>query len=132
MAPIWDGNETWLVLGGIGLFAAFPLAFAIIIPAMYFPILADAARPHLPRRGVRVPAEGGNAAASCGTTRSSGARSSPPSRRACVLGAYVQGFEVRGASSRVSVLDWVHPFPLAVGVGLIFGYVLLGCDLAAS
>ena len=39
IAPIWDGNETWLVLGGLGLFAAFPLAFAIIIPAVYFPIL---------------------------------------------------------------------------------------------
>src|SRR5438874_12928809 len=39
VAPIWDGNETWLILGGIGLFAAFPLAFAIIIPASYFPIL---------------------------------------------------------------------------------------------
>src|SRR5690242_21834105 len=40
IAPIWDGNETWLVLGGVGLLAAFPLAFAIIIPAVYFPILA--------------------------------------------------------------------------------------------
>ena len=39
VAPIWDGNETWLVLGGIGLMAAFPLAFAIIIPAVYFPII---------------------------------------------------------------------------------------------
>src|SRR6202012_2666275 len=39
IAPIWDGNETWLVLGGIGLMAAFPLAFAIILPAVYFPIL---------------------------------------------------------------------------------------------
>ncbi|HMH66161.1 MAG TPA: cytochrome d ubiquinol oxidase subunit II, partial [Rhizomicrobium sp.] len=39
IAPIWDGNETWLVLGGIGLLAAFPLAFAIILPAVYFPIL---------------------------------------------------------------------------------------------
>ncbi len=39
IAPIWDGNETWLVLGGVGLLAAFPLAFAIIIPAVYFPIL---------------------------------------------------------------------------------------------
>src|SRR5215470_20110308 len=39
IAPIWDGNETWLVLGGLGLLAAFPLAFAIIIPALYFPIL---------------------------------------------------------------------------------------------
>src|SRR6202000_192427 len=39
IAPIWDGNETWLVLGGLGLLAAFPIAFAIIIPAVYFPIL---------------------------------------------------------------------------------------------
>ena len=39
VAPIWDGNETWLVLGGLGLLAAFPLAFAIILPALYFPIL---------------------------------------------------------------------------------------------
>ena len=39
IAPIWDGNETWLVLGSMGLLAAFPLAFAIIIPAVYFPIL---------------------------------------------------------------------------------------------
>ena len=39
VAPIWDGNETWLILGGMGLLAAFPLAFAIIIPALYFPIL---------------------------------------------------------------------------------------------
>src|SRR4051794_30765839 len=39
VAPVWDGNETWLVFGGIGLLAAFPLAFAIIIPAVYFPIL---------------------------------------------------------------------------------------------
>src|SRR6476620_11978985 len=38
IAPIWDGNETWLVLGGLGLLAAFPLAFAIIVPALYFPI----------------------------------------------------------------------------------------------
>src|SRR5207342_3220296 len=39
IAPIWDGNETWLVLGSVGLMAAFPLAFAIIMPAVYFPIL---------------------------------------------------------------------------------------------
>ena len=39
IAPVWDGNETWLVFGGLGLLSAFPLAFAIIIPAVYFPIL---------------------------------------------------------------------------------------------
>src|SRR5690348_16427060 len=38
IAPVWDGNETWLVLGGLGLMAAFPLAFAIIVPALYYPI----------------------------------------------------------------------------------------------
>src|SRR6476661_1784855 len=40
VAPVWDGNETWLVMGGIGIFAAFPVAFAIIFPALYFPVLA--------------------------------------------------------------------------------------------
>jgi cytochrome d ubiquinol oxidase subunit II len=39
IGPFWDGNETWLILGGVGLLAAFPVAFAIIIPAVYFPIL---------------------------------------------------------------------------------------------
>src|SRR5262245_54742327 len=39
IAPIWDGNATWLILGGLGLLAAFPVAFAVIIPAVYFPIL---------------------------------------------------------------------------------------------
>ncbi len=39
VAPVWDGNETWLMLGGTGLLSAFPLAFSVIIPAMYFPIL---------------------------------------------------------------------------------------------
>ena len=55
IAPIWDGNETWLVLGGVGLLAAFPLAFAIIIPAVYFPILVMLLGAGLPRRRVRVP-----------------------------------------------------------------------------
>ena len=40
VAPVWDGNETWLILGGGGLFAAFPLAYAILMPAVYAPIIA--------------------------------------------------------------------------------------------
>ena len=39
-APVWDGNETWLVLGGGGLFAAFPLAYAVLMPAVYAPLIA--------------------------------------------------------------------------------------------
>jgi cytochrome d ubiquinol oxidase subunit II len=67
VAPVWDGNETWLVLGGVGLLAAFPLAFAVIIPAVYFPHPADAARAHLPRRRVRIPAQGDARAALVGS-----------------------------------------------------------------
>src|SRR6201995_4691769 len=40
VAPVWDGNETWLVLGGGGLMAAFPLAYAILMPALYTPVIA--------------------------------------------------------------------------------------------
>ena len=54
IAPIWDGNETWLILGGVGLLAVFPVAFAIIIPAVYFPILLMLLALDLSRRVVRV------------------------------------------------------------------------------
>ena len=40
VAPIWDGNETWLVMGGVGLFAAFPIAYSIMLPAFYLPLSA--------------------------------------------------------------------------------------------
>src|SRR5471030_666371 len=49
IAPFWDGNETWLVLGGGGLFAAFPLAYAILMPAFYIPINYDAFRAYFSR-----------------------------------------------------------------------------------
>ena len=40
VAPVWDGNETWLILGGGGLFAVFPLAYATVLPALYAPLTA--------------------------------------------------------------------------------------------
>ena len=58
VAPIWDGNETWLVLGGGGLFAVFCVAYAILMPALYIPLIADADRADLPRRRLRVPLQG--------------------------------------------------------------------------
>ncbi len=54
VAPVWDGNETWLVLGGGGLFAVFPLAYAVMMPALYMPIIADAAGAGIPRRRLRI------------------------------------------------------------------------------
>jgi cytochrome d ubiquinol oxidase subunit II len=125
VAPIWDGNETWLVMGGIGMFAAFPLAFAIVIPAMYFPILVMLLG--LIFRGVafefRLKAHKSrylwNHSFFWGSLIATFAQG-------IVLGSFVEGFEVRGNQFAGGVWDWLRPFPLAVGVGLVFGYVLLG------
>jgi cytochrome d ubiquinol oxidase subunit II len=124
VAPIWDGNETWLVLGGIGLFAAFPLAFAILIPAFYFPILfmliglifrgvAFEFR-HMSRR--RHYWDRSFFVGSLVATFSQG----------IVLGTFVQGIPVRGRAYAGGALDWITPFALLTGVGLIAGYGLLG------
>ena len=125
VAPIWDGNETWLILGGMGLLAAFPLAFAIIIPALYFPILLMLLG--LIFRGVAFEFRlketshlhwwdaaffGGSAVATF--------------FQGVVLGTYVQGFDVSGRAFAGTSFDWLRPFPLAMGVGLLFGYAMLG------
>jgi cytochrome bd ubiquinol oxidase subunit II len=125
IAPIWDGNETWLVFGGLGLLTAFPLAFAIIIPAVYFPILMMLLA--LVFRGVALEFRFKNPAlrrfwdgAFCGgsiiATLAQG----------IVLGAFIQGFKVDGRQFAGSSFDWVSPFPIATGVALMFGYSLLG------
>jgi cytochrome d ubiquinol oxidase subunit II len=125
VAPIWDGNESWVVLGGVALFAAFPLAFAIIMPALYFPILAMLLG--LIFRGVAF--EFRHAAH---TSRRHWDRSFfwgslvATFAQGCVLGKFVQGFEVSGRQYAGTSWDWVDPFVLAVGVGLVFGYTLLG------
>ena len=125
VAPIWDGNETWLVLGGLGLFAGFPLAYAIIIPAVYFPILAMMLG--LIFRGVAFEFRGAAGTSSkpwelgffCGSLIATFAQG-------CVLGKFVQGFAVTGRQYAGTSFDWAHPFVLAVGVGLVLGYALLG------
>lgn len=125
VAPIWDGNETWLVMGGIGLFTAFPTAFAIIFPALYFPVLAMLLG--LLFRGVAFEFR-----ATARTSRRHWDRAFfwgsliATFAQGCVLGQYVLGFDVAGGQYRGTVWDWLHPFVLATGVGLIAGYVLLG------
>jgi cytochrome d ubiquinol oxidase subunit II len=125
VAPIWDGNETWLVLGGLGLFAAFPLGYAIIVPALYFPILAMLLG--LIFRGVAfefravAPAhrKRWDRAFFWGSLIATFAQG-------CVLGKFVLGFAVVGRQYAGTSFDWLHPFVLGVGVGLVFGYGLLG------
>ena len=125
IAPIWDGNETWLILGGVALLAVFPLAFAIIIPAVYFPILIMLLA--LVFRGVafefhfkqpwimRIWSWGFCVGSSLATFA-----------QGCVLGAFVQGFKIEGRDFAGTSMDWLTPFSAMTGLGLMFGYGLLG------
>jgi cytochrome d ubiquinol oxidase subunit II len=125
IAPIWDGNETWLVLGGIALMAAFPLAFAIIIPAVYFPIMIMLLG--LIFRGVafefRYKESDKRSFWDHGFTYGSAIATFA---QGAVLGAFIQGFEVEGRTFAGTSFDWLTPFSILTGAALLFGYVLLG------
>jgi cytochrome d ubiquinol oxidase subunit II len=125
IAPVWDGNETWLIFGGLGLLTAFPLAFAIIIPAVYFPILmmllalvfrGVAFEFRFKHAALRRLWDGAFCSGSVVATFAQGV----------VLGTFIQGFKVDGRQFAGSSFDWLAPFPLATGLALIFGYALLG------
>jgi cytochrome bd ubiquinol oxidase subunit II len=125
IAPIWDGNETWLVLGVVGLLAAFPLVFAIIIPALYFPILLILIG--LIFRGVAFEFRRRDAtneefwdkAFGCGSALASFAQG-------IVIGAFIQGFQVDGRHFSGTSFDCFTFFSLFCGAALTAGYGLLG------
>jgi cytochrome d ubiquinol oxidase subunit II len=125
VAPVWDGNETWLVFGGGGLLAAFPLAYAVVMPAIYAPIIAMLLA--LVFRGVafetrwRDPAHrwfwdlsfaGGSIVAAFA--------------QGVALGAMLQGITVEERAYAGGWWDWLSPFSLLTGVSLVIGYALLG------
>ena len=125
IAPIWDGNETWLVLGGIGLLAAFPLAFAIILPAVYFPILVMLLA--LVFRGVAFEFRFRDAEHRTFWDHAFGYGSALATfAQGVVLGAFIQGFKVEGRHFTGGSFDCITPFSLFTGVALLFGYGLLG------
>ncbi len=125
VAPVWDGNETWLVLGGGGLFAVFPLAYAVIMPALYAPIIVMLLG--LIFRGVafefRWKTRRGQFlwdwAFAFGSTVAAFAQG-------VALGALVQGIKVTGRAYAGGWWDWLTPFSLFTGVALVVGYALLG------
>ncbi|PYE33816.1 cytochrome bd-I ubiquinol oxidase subunit 2 apoprotein [Idiomarina fontislapidosi] len=125
VAPVWDGNETWLVLGGAGLLAAFPLVYSIFLPALYIGVFLLLAG--LIFRGVafefRFKAHSSrylwNWAFAIGSTVASFAQGA-------VVGAYIQGFETENMRYVGGALDWLTPFTVLTGLGLIAGYALLG------
>ena len=125
IAPVWDGNETWLVLGGGGLMAAFPLAYAIILPATYPLIIAMLLG--LIFRGVAFEFRWRDPrhepfwdlaffAGSLVAALSQG----------MILGALLQGIAVDGRAYGGGWLDWLSPYSLLTGIGVVAGYVLLG------
>jgi cytochrome d ubiquinol oxidase subunit II len=125
VAPVWDGNETWLILGGGGLLAAFPLAYAVLLPALYAPLIAMLLG--LVFRGVafefRFRSERnrhwwdrGFAGGSLVATLCQG----------LALGTFVQGVAVRDRAYAGGWFDWLTPFSLATAAGLTVGYALLG------
>lgn len=126
VAPIWDGNETWLVLGGAGLFAAFPLVYSVVLTALYLPLLfmllglifrgvafefrfkASARRRHIWDKAFI----GGSVSAAF--------------FQGVTLGAFIYGLPMTNGQFAGSVLGWIAPFPLFTGVGLVIAYALLG------
>ena len=125
IAPVWDGNETWLVLGGGGLLAAFPLAYGMILSALYAPIIAMLLA--LVFRGVafefrwRDPAHRAfwDAAFSVGSVVATLAQG-------ITLGGLLQGVAVANREYAGGWFDWLSPFSALVGVSLVVGYALLG------
>jgi cytochrome d ubiquinol oxidase subunit II len=126
VAPVWDGNETWLVLGGAGLLAAFPLAYAVILSALYLPLIFMLIG--LIFRGVAFEFRfkaldherhfwdkafiGGSIAATF--------------FQGVALGAYIQGFSVTANAFSGGAMDWLSPFAIFTGLGLLVAYALLG------
>jgi cytochrome d ubiquinol oxidase subunit II len=125
VAPVWDGNETWLVLGGGGLMAAFPLAYAVLMPALYTPMIAMLIG--LIFRGVafefrwRTTRERNlwDIAFAAGSLVAALAQG-------IALGAILQGVHVEGRQYGGGWWDWLSPFSILTGVSVAVGYALLG------
>lgn len=125
IAPVWDGNETWLVLGGLALLAAFPIAFAIIIPAVYFPVLIMLLG--LVFRGVAFEFRYRDAPHRSFWDHSFCYGSAVATvAQGIVLGSFIQGFKIEGRTFAGNSFDCFTPFTLVVGMALLFGYGLLG------
>lgn len=126
IAPVWDGNETWLVLGGGGLFAAFPRAYAALMPAVYLPIIlmllalifrgvAFEFRHHARARGRTF-----------WTAAFAGGSFAAAVAQGLVLGGFVQGIRIENGAYVGGAFDWLTPFSLMVAAALVIGYALLG------
>ncbi len=126
VAPIWDGNETWLVLGGEGLLAAFPVAYAVILPGLYLPLIFMLVG--LIFRGVAFEFrfKASDRERPIWDLAFIGGSMTAAFFQGVSLGAFLGGIPVSGRSYAGGPLDWFAPFPLAAGCGVMIAYALLG------
>ena len=125
IAPLWDGNETWLVLGGGGLLAAFPLAYGVILSALYAPIIAMLLA--LIFRGVAFEFRWRDPAHQAFWDRAfTGGSFVAAMSQGIVLGALLEGIKVSGRAYAGGWWDWLTPFSLLTGVSVTLAYGLLG------
>jgi len=125
ITPTWDGNETWIIMAGITLFAAFPIAYSILLPALYLPIILMLLA--LGFRGVsfefRVQTtrhrRKWDVAFAIGSLVAA-------FMQGLIAGCLIQGVKVRDLRFNGSVLDVLHPLPVISGVTLAVGYTVLG------
>jgi cytochrome d ubiquinol oxidase subunit II len=125
VAPFWDGNETWLVLGGAGMMVAFPLAYSIILPALYLPVIIMLLA--LVFRGVAFEFRWIGIASKRNWTFAFAAGSTLAAFcQGLVLGGLIQGINVENGAFAGGAFDWATPFAALCGLGLMSGYGLLG------
>jgi cytochrome bd ubiquinol oxidase subunit II len=125
VAPFWDGNETWLVLGGGGLLVAFPLAYSIILPALYLPVIVMLLA--LVFRGVAFEFRWIEVATKKHWTFAFAAGSALAAFcQGLVLGGLIQGIKVDKGAFAGGPFDWATPFAVMCGLGMVAGYGLLG------
>ncbi|MGM7318444.1 cytochrome d ubiquinol oxidase subunit II [Idiomarina sp. ST10R2A5] len=125
VAPVWDGNETWLVLGGGGLLAVFPLAYSVLMPALYMPVIAMLLG--LIFRGVAFEYR-------FKTKRAKGiwdlsfivGSLIAALSQGIMLGAMLQGIQVTDRAYSGGWFDWLTPFSFFCGVAVVIGYMMLG------
>jgi cytochrome d ubiquinol oxidase subunit II len=124
VAPVWDGNQTWLVGGGAALFAAFPKAYHLLLSALYLPIIAMLLA--LVFRGVTFEFRGAARTKTLWNAAFIGGSTLAAFCQGLILGTWVLGFEYDGKQLVFGAWDFLSPFSLLVGVGLVADYALLG------
>ncbi len=124
IAPFWDGNETWLVLGGAGLLVAFPLAYAVIMPAFYLPVIVMLLG--LIFRGVAFEFRTVSRSKTWWNFAFVGGSSVAALAQGVILGGLVQGIKVENGQFAGGTFDWATPFAFWCGISLVAGYALLG------